>query len=531
MADEGVKAMMPLSGETSAPQEKETKRSKEEMLSLNEALTVETTTGSKEMLSPSETITVENAIDIVVDKSRRIVFTDAAVAIALTLLILPLMATAVDVQEKEVTTREWFQTNADLLLTFLLSYSVVALAWTDHVRLFSKVKSFTRLLSFLNFLWLLTITFLPAATNIMNSVTNDATQHFLWIGTVLTAKIFTFLMTIVVHCTPSTWEGDGPSFSLLVSSMVAIVLLVAALLLSTTKGGYFMLLILVLKTPVTSLILWKWPSLKTKWKTSAEPVSSSEASNDGNDESTSKEERIIQRFNYLVETERRIGFVDAAAAIALTLLVLPVMDAGTEARGENLNTIEWFQENKDLMLSFFLSYMVIVKGWSSQDLIMRRIAFFTRILSALTFLWLLAIVLIPVTTVLTTSSKDTFLQHVVYICTPFFATICTFAMTIEGKCRERHAPIPFFLRGAKVTMFCVFPVATTVHRNPGTWQDADSGPKFPLLLDSVVYIVLFLLALVVSFTSAGYLSLLLLILKMPMTMLILWRFPSLRTRW
>jgi hypothetical protein len=70
-----------------------------------------------------------------------------------------------------------------------------------------------------------------------------------------------------------------------------------------------------------------------------------------------------------------------------------------------------------------------------------------------------------------------------------------------------------------------------VHLNPGIWQHDDSGPKFVLMLDSIIYIVLFILALVISFTSARYLSLLLLILKTPMSRLMLWKFPSLKTRW
>jgi uncharacterized membrane protein len=412
-----------------------------EMVTLNETLSSETIATSKEIKSPtsSETNIAEHDIQVaVVEKSRRIIFTDAAVAIALTLLILPLLDATVNVQE--ITTLEWFQMNTDLLLTFFLSYNVVALSWINHERLFASVKSFTRLLSVINFLWLLTITFLPASTNIMNSAVDDAFQHFIWIGTMLIAKILILSMTFVVHCTPSTWnDNGGPSFSLVVSFTVTIGLLVVAMLLSMTKGGYFMLLILVFKTPITRFVLWKWPELKTKWEKSTEPET--------NDEPNMGEsyERTSQHTDSLVEAERFIGFIDAAAAIALTLLVLPVMDAATESRGENLKTIEWFQENRELMLSFFLSYMVVTKCWSSQDRLMRRIVYFTRILSALNFLWLLAIVFIPVATALMTSSKDTLLQHAVYIGTPLFATLCTCGMTMEGKCRQDILVIFLFL--------------------------------------------------------------------------------------
>jgi uncharacterized membrane protein len=131
-------------------------------------------------------------------------------------------------------------------------------------------------------------------------------------------------------------------------------------------------------------------------------------------------------------SERRITFTDAAAAIALTLLFLPLMDAGTDTPGD-LSTAEWFRENKNLLLSFFLSYVVIILCWGDQDNLFRNVANFTRTLTALNFLWLLAIVFIPVATAIMNSVRDDPFQPFVYIGTPLLANLWTFCMTIEAR--------------------------------------------------------------------------------------------------
>ena len=433
MSDEDVEAV-PFSSETSEPPA-ETMESKEissssVMVNKDESSN-EDKHDAKE--APKESLKIE--LDYLVEKARRIVFTDASVAIALTLLILPLMDAAVDSTDEDITTLKWFQQNKDLLLTFFISYMVVAFTWVDHDGLFRTVANFNRLLSILNFQWLLTIVFLPTATNIMNSVVDDPFQHFIYIGTMLLASIWTFLMTIVVHRNPIIWEGNGPSFSLLVSFMVSIVLLAASMFLSITPGGYWMLMILFLKRPIIMLIWCKWPNLNNQWEESAEPVSSATSNNRYRDEDISGVSivNLMQGLDELVEAERRINFTDAAAAIALTLLVLPLMDAATEARGEDLSTTEWFQENKVLLLSFFLSYMVVIICWLDQDRLVRKIAYFTSTLTVLNFLWLLAVVFIPVSTSVMNLVEDDFFQHVIYIGTPLLAKLWTLCMTIEGE--------------------------------------------------------------------------------------------------
>lgn len=92
------------------------------------------------------------------------------------------------------------------------------------------------------------------------------------------------------------------------------------------------------------------------------------------DESLSIEEVIAPSssvkndINVLVEKTRRIMFTDAAVAIALTLLILPLMEASVDARGEDVTTLEWFQENKDLLNTFFSATASLRwRGWTTTN--------------------------------------------------------------------------------------------------------------------------------------------------------------------
>lgn len=336
------------------------------------------------------------------EKTRRIAFTDAAVAISMTLLILPLMDAAVEARGDDISSTEWFGEQRDLLLTFFLSYMVICMAWMDHDKLFCRVGYFTRVLSILNILWLMTIAFIPVATNIMNAVADDdSLEHFIWIGSFLFAKLLTFFMTIIVHRNPETWSshGGGPQFPGLVESIVSLTLLTMALFVSATNAGYWIMFTMVLRVPITKRILWKFPNLKTKWQVTTssdvEPEKDDEESRDTPEKNVNEDVdaplysyllSLRDRSEGLMEAERQIVFIDAAAAIALTLLVLPLMNAGTEARGEGLSTAEWFQQNASLFIYFVISYLVIILGWIDQDSLFREVAAFTRLLSILDFL-------------------------------------------------------------------------------------------------------------------------------------------------
>ena len=91
-------------------------------------------------------------------------FIDAVVAIAMTLLILPLMDAATEGGVAGQTGASWLDDHSDQLFSFALSFVIIAMFWLNHHGLFARVQSISRVLLWLNMAWLLSIVWLPVAT-------------------------------------------------------------------------------------------------------------------------------------------------------------------------------------------------------------------------------------------------------------------------------------------------------------------------------------------------------------------------------
>jgi len=107
---------------------------------------------------PDETETDARAAD------RLIFFSDAVVAIAITLLALDL-----PVPEGGTVHKFWtsFQNNDGHYAAFLISFAVIAAAWSDHHDLFRYVRRTDSRLRLLDTVWLLTIILNPFATKLL----------------------------------------------------------------------------------------------------------------------------------------------------------------------------------------------------------------------------------------------------------------------------------------------------------------------------------------------------------------------------
>ena len=100
---------------------------------------------------------------------RMIAFTDAAVAIALTLLVLPLVDIVPEAARSGEPAVEVITKNLAAIGSFLLSFAVIARFWSAHHRLFGYEHRLTRSLVQLNLLWVLTIAVLPFPTEMIAS--------------------------------------------------------------------------------------------------------------------------------------------------------------------------------------------------------------------------------------------------------------------------------------------------------------------------------------------------------------------------
>lgn len=90
---------------------------------------------------------------------RLINFTDAIVAVAITVLVLPI----VDLRPKagEETVWKVISDNNGQLVTFAFTFVIVAVMWRVHNRIFSRLSGFDDAIFWLNLLWLVLIVFLP----------------------------------------------------------------------------------------------------------------------------------------------------------------------------------------------------------------------------------------------------------------------------------------------------------------------------------------------------------------------------------
>lgn len=102
---------------------------------------------------------------------RVVAFSDAVVAIAITVLLLPLAELDVTDGQVLVALRENAQTLAGLTLTWVIT----ALFWFAHHRTFDRIAVVDRTLLWLNFAWLFAIALLPLPTNIV--IANEASAQ------------------------------------------------------------------------------------------------------------------------------------------------------------------------------------------------------------------------------------------------------------------------------------------------------------------------------------------------------------------
>jgi uncharacterized membrane protein len=128
---------------------------------------------------------------------RTIMFTDAAVAIALTLLVLPLVDVAQEATRGsvgEVLAEHWQD-----FFSFVLSFLVVSKLWSVHRALWEVLDDYDGLLFALNSYWLLTIVFLPVPTALLSTESGlSPTGTLLYLGTLVATSTLMAAQTWVI---------------------------------------------------------------------------------------------------------------------------------------------------------------------------------------------------------------------------------------------------------------------------------------------------------------------------------------------
>ncbi|NDU75694.1 DUF1211 domain-containing protein [Actinomadura sp. DSM 109109] len=193
------------------------------------------------------------------DPDRLVLFTDAVVAIAMTLLVLPLVEVvprAVDAHRSSVEVVTGHQAQ---ILSFALSFVVILRLWFVHHRVFEHIGGYTRALMLVNSGWLLAIVVLPFPTEMVASYPgDDRFTVMLYIGNILVASVFQTALTVISYRDADVASAaDPPALASVRAALSNVVLLAVSLAVVAVvpSVSYFALGLLFLEGPVDRI--WK----------------------------------------------------------------------------------------------------------------------------------------------------------------------------------------------------------------------------------------------------------------------------------
>jgi uncharacterized membrane protein len=187
------------------------------------------------------------------DFQRFLTFVDAVVAIAITLLVLPLVDVAGDVRASGSVAR-LLEDHQAQLWAFLLSFVVIADLWSTQHRVVASVVRSDTVLTRLMVVWLLTIVFLPFPTALVAQAGHEAATKVLYIGTMTLSSLATALISQRISGLRRIRDSDrGPDPR---PAWTATLLFAVALALSLAVPAiaYYPLLLLLLPGPAGHLL-------------------------------------------------------------------------------------------------------------------------------------------------------------------------------------------------------------------------------------------------------------------------------------
>ena len=185
-------------------------------------------------------------------------FTDAVVAIAMTLLILPLLDTITVAARQQLTTAEWIGENTDALIVFVLSFVIIANFWVSHHRLFARVDRVSNSLLWITIAWMLTSVWLPVATAMTGQMDTDALQEVIYIGTMALSSLLLLCARLHLRAHPALHSipAAGLRRGLIADVIIPVMFLVClAVAVAVPPIGYSSLFLMFLVVPLHRLAM------------------------------------------------------------------------------------------------------------------------------------------------------------------------------------------------------------------------------------------------------------------------------------
>ena len=184
------------------------------------------------------------------DLDRFLTFVDACVAIAITLLVLPLAEVATEVGDGSV--GDLLRENDDKLLAFFLSFLVIAQLWMSQHHIVSGLVLQNTLITRLLLAWTLTIVLLPFPTTLVAEVGEDSATKVLYIGTMALSSALLTLLSWAVGRDRSLRDTDSRPDQAQAAGAVIGFVLALAITLTFPETGYYPLFLLFFADPAVS---------------------------------------------------------------------------------------------------------------------------------------------------------------------------------------------------------------------------------------------------------------------------------------
>jgi uncharacterized membrane protein len=186
------------------------------------------------------------------DVERLLTFVDAIVAIAITLLVLPLAEVGREVQDGDVA--GLLREHVDDIIGFLLSFVVIARLWlAQHAIVSCLVRQSAAVVGLL-VVWTFTIVVLPFPTALIAATSQDTLARVLYIGTMTVSSAMLALIARVIGRDRHLRDTDAAPDHVHATTTTAVFLLALAISVVFPATSYWPLLLLVLVDPVVGRV-------------------------------------------------------------------------------------------------------------------------------------------------------------------------------------------------------------------------------------------------------------------------------------
>ncbi|TDV40138.1 TMEM175 family protein [Actinophytocola oryzae] len=192
---------------------------------------------------------------------RLVLFTDAVAAIALTLLVLPLVETVTE-DSSEHRLGELVHEHLPQVGAFVLSFAVIFRFWWSHHRVFQHVATLRPSLVAWSGLWTFGIVLMPIPTAIITAYSPSPASVAMYGGTLVLTSGSLTMLALLVYRHPEM-SDDRPRATR--EEVLGTTTVFAAQLLATVVGAtfahtvnYWAFLLMFLTGPVERLVTSRW---------------------------------------------------------------------------------------------------------------------------------------------------------------------------------------------------------------------------------------------------------------------------------